>query len=110
MDLPSSKFSWHKRSISEGSGSCPSSEATNSGGSDPSSSEQRNGAAALAQSSSRKGRGSGQGQCGERGSLGGPFIGAQGGEGGREVASTGELATAGMVVHSVDDGTARAGG
>jgi hypothetical protein len=29
---------------------------------------------------------------------------------GREVASTGELATAGMVMHSGDDGTARAGG
>jgi hypothetical protein len=37
MDLPSSKFSWHERSISERSGSCPSSGATNSGGSDPSS-------------------------------------------------------------------------
>jgi hypothetical protein len=37
MDLPSSKLSWHKRFISEGSGSCPSFEATNSGGSDPSS-------------------------------------------------------------------------
>jgi hypothetical protein len=31
------KLSWHKRFISEGSGSCPSSGATNSGGSDPSS-------------------------------------------------------------------------
>jgi hypothetical protein len=41
MDLPSSKFSWHKRSILEGSGSCPSSEATNSGGSDPSSSSKK---------------------------------------------------------------------
>jgi hypothetical protein len=29
---------------------------------------------------------------------------------GREVASTGELATVGMVAHSGDDGTARAGG
>jgi hypothetical protein len=28
----------------------------------------------------------------------------------REVACTGELATAGMVAHSGDDGTARAGG
>jgi hypothetical protein len=37
MDLPSSKFSWHERSISERSGSCPSSGAINSGGSDPSS-------------------------------------------------------------------------
>jgi hypothetical protein len=37
MDLPSSKFSWHERSISEWSGSCPSSGAINSGGSDPSS-------------------------------------------------------------------------
>jgi hypothetical protein len=37
MDLPSSKFSWHERSISERSGSCPSSGATISGGSDPSS-------------------------------------------------------------------------
>jgi hypothetical protein len=37
MDLPSSKFSWHERSISERSGSCPSSGATNSRGSDPSS-------------------------------------------------------------------------
>jgi hypothetical protein len=37
MDFPSLKLSWHKRSISEGSGSCPSSGATNSGGSDPSS-------------------------------------------------------------------------
>jgi hypothetical protein len=36
MDLPSSKLSWHKRFISEGSGSCPSSGATNSRGSDPS--------------------------------------------------------------------------
>jgi hypothetical protein len=31
MDLPSSKLSWHKRFISEGSGSCPSSRAINSG-------------------------------------------------------------------------------
>jgi hypothetical protein len=38
MDLPSSKLSWHKRSISEGSGSCPSFGATNSRGLDPSSS------------------------------------------------------------------------
>jgi hypothetical protein len=38
MDLPSSKFSWHERSISERSGSCPSSGATNYRGSDPSSS------------------------------------------------------------------------
>jgi hypothetical protein len=30
MDLPSSKLSWHKRFISDGSGSCPSSGATNS--------------------------------------------------------------------------------
>jgi hypothetical protein len=37
MDLPSSKFSWHERSNSERSGSCPSSGATISGGSDPSS-------------------------------------------------------------------------
>jgi hypothetical protein len=37
MDLPSSKFYWHKRSILERSGSCPSSGATNSRGSDPSS-------------------------------------------------------------------------
>jgi hypothetical protein len=37
MDLPSSKLSWHKRFISEGSGSCPSSGAINSEGSDPSS-------------------------------------------------------------------------
>jgi hypothetical protein len=37
MDLPSSKFSWHERSISERLGSCPSSEAMISGGSDPSS-------------------------------------------------------------------------
>jgi hypothetical protein len=37
MDLPSLKLSWHKRFISEGSGSCPSSGAINSGGSDPSS-------------------------------------------------------------------------
>jgi hypothetical protein len=37
MDLPSSKFSWHERSISERSGSCPPSGATISGGSDPSS-------------------------------------------------------------------------
>jgi hypothetical protein len=37
MDLPSSKFSWHERSISERLGSCPSSGATISGGSDPSS-------------------------------------------------------------------------
>jgi hypothetical protein len=34
MALPSSKFTWHERSISERSGSCPSSEAMNSGGSD----------------------------------------------------------------------------
>jgi hypothetical protein len=38
MDLPSSKFSWHERSIPERSGSYPSSGATNSEGSDPSSS------------------------------------------------------------------------
>jgi hypothetical protein len=31
MDLPSSKLSWHKRFISGGSGSCPSSGATGSG-------------------------------------------------------------------------------
>jgi hypothetical protein len=37
MDLLSSKLSWHKRFISEGSSSCPSSGATNSRGSDPSS-------------------------------------------------------------------------
>jgi hypothetical protein len=37
---------------------------------------------ALAQLSSGKGRGSGRGRCGERGSSGGPFIGARGGEGG----------------------------
>jgi hypothetical protein len=37
MDLPSSKFSWHERSISERSSSYPSFGATNSGGSDPSS-------------------------------------------------------------------------
>jgi hypothetical protein len=36
MDLPSSKLYWHERSISERSGSGPSSRATNSGGSDPS--------------------------------------------------------------------------
>jgi hypothetical protein len=30
MDLPSSKLSWHKRFISEGSGSCPSSGGINS--------------------------------------------------------------------------------
>jgi hypothetical protein len=30
MDLPSSKLSWHKRFISEGPGSCPSSGAINS--------------------------------------------------------------------------------
>jgi hypothetical protein len=40
MDLPSSKLSWHKRFISEGSDSCPSSEAISSGGSDPSSANQ----------------------------------------------------------------------
>jgi hypothetical protein len=40
MDLPSSKLSWHKRFISEGSGSCHTSGAINSGGSDPSSANQ----------------------------------------------------------------------
>jgi hypothetical protein len=55
-------------------------------------------------------RGSGRGRCGEGGSSGGPFIGARGGEGGQEVASTGELATTVMVAHSGDDGTPRAGG
>jgi hypothetical protein len=39
--------------------------------------------AALSQSSSGKGRGSGRGQCGERGSSGGPFIGTQAGKGAR---------------------------
>jgi hypothetical protein len=37
MDLPLSKFSWHERSISERSVSCPSSGTTISEGSDPSS-------------------------------------------------------------------------
>jgi hypothetical protein len=32
VDLPSSKLSWHKRFISEGSGSCPSSGAISPGG------------------------------------------------------------------------------
>jgi hypothetical protein len=54
---------------------------TESGGQD--SPEQRKGAAALAQLSSGKGRGSGRGWSGERGSSGGPFIGARGGEGAR---------------------------
>jgi hypothetical protein len=40
MDLPSSKLSWHKRFILEGSGSCPSPGAINFGGSDPSSANQ----------------------------------------------------------------------
>jgi hypothetical protein len=40
MDLPSSTLSWHKRFISEGSGSCPSSRVINSRGSDPSSANQ----------------------------------------------------------------------
>jgi hypothetical protein len=39
--LAFSMFSWHERSISERSGSCPSSGATNSGGSDPSSSSKK---------------------------------------------------------------------
>jgi hypothetical protein len=43
------------------------------------------------------------------GARGGPFIGAWAGKG-REVACIGELATAGMVAHSGDDETARAGG
>jgi hypothetical protein len=42
--------------------------------------ERRKGAATLAQLSSGKGRGSGRGRCGERGSSGGPFIGARGRE------------------------------
>jgi hypothetical protein len=38
MDLPSSKLSWHKRFISEGSGSCPSPGATDFGSTVPASS------------------------------------------------------------------------
>jgi hypothetical protein len=42
--------------------------------------------------------------------LGRSFYRCPGWGRGREVASTGELATAGMVAHNGDDGTTRAGG
>jgi hypothetical protein len=59
--------------------------------------ERRKGAAVLAQLSSGEGRGSGRGRCGEGGSLGGPFIGARGGEGGERWRALASL-------HDGDDG------
>ena len=52
----------------------------------------------------------GQSRGEELGSSGRSFYRRPGRGRGREVASTGELTTAGMVVHSGDDGTAQAGG
>jgi hypothetical protein len=65
---------------------------------------------ALAQLSSGEGRGSGRGWCGERRSSGGSFYRCPGRGRGREVASTDELATTGMVAHSGGDGMARVDG
>jgi hypothetical protein len=59
--------------------------------------ERRKGAAVLAQLSSGEGRGRGRGRCGEGGSLGGPFIGARGGEGGERWRALASL-------HDGDDG------
>jgi hypothetical protein len=67
-------------------------------------------AAALAQLSSREGGGDGRGWGEELRSSGQPFYRRSGRRRGREVACPGELATAEMVVHSGDDGMARADG
>jgi hypothetical protein len=65
-------------------------------------------AAALAQLSSGEGGGDGRGRGGELGSSGRPFYRRPGRRRRHEVACPGELATAEMVVHSGDDGMARA--
>jgi hypothetical protein len=65
--------------------------------------------ATLAQLSSGKGE-EARGRGEELGSSGRSFYRRPGRGRGREVASTGELATTGMVVHSGDDGMARADG
>jgi hypothetical protein len=67
-------------------------------------------AAALAQLSSGEGGRDGRGQGEELGSSGRPFYRRPGRGRGREVAWPGELATTEMVVHSGDDGMARADG
>jgi hypothetical protein len=63
--------------------------------------------AALAQLSSGKGEEMAEARVRNWGARGGPFISALGVEGGREVVSTGELTTTGMVAHSGEDGMAR---
>jgi hypothetical protein len=67
-------------------------------------------AAALAQLSSGEGGRDGRGRGEELGSSEWPFYRRPGQERGREVACPDELATGEMVVHSGDDGMARADG